>query len=106
MAIGDELLALDFAPQSIGARSCAGSCQVRLLRGEPVDDLFAEYAEVCRGGSDLQEVSNYEGAEAFRRFLAGDFAGAAAFWEKAARTVMLNAAERPATCRPRGDLGG
>ena len=42
--------------------------------------------------ADLQEVSNYEGAVGFRYFLACDFAGAAAFWERAARTVTLNAA--------------
>ena len=90
MGTGDELLALDFA-RSHRRSLMRGIVEVRLLRGEPVDDLLAEYAEVVEEDSDLQEVSNYEGAEAFRRFLSSDFAGAAAFWEKAARTVMLNA---------------
>ena len=91
MAIGDELLALEFAPSDRHSL-LRGIGQVRLLRGEPVDDLFAEYAEVLVSNADLQEVSNYEGALAFRNFLACDFAGAAALWEKAARTVTLNAA--------------
>ncbi len=91
MAIGDELLALEFA-RSDRTSLMRGIGQVRLLRGEPVDDLFAEYAEVLVEKSDLQEVSNYEGAVGFRHFLASDFAGAAAFWERAARTVTLNAA--------------
>ena len=91
MAIGDELLALDFAPNDRNSLF-RGISQARLLRGEPADDLFAEHAEVLVSKADLQEVSNYEGAVGFRNFLACDFAGAAAFWERAARTVTLNAA--------------
>ena len=91
MAIGDELLALDFAPSDRNSLF-RGISQARLLRGEPVDDLFAEHAEVLVTKADLQEVSNYEGAVGFRDFLACDFAGAAAFWERAARTATLNAA--------------
>ena len=45
MAIGDELLTLEFAPSDRNSLM-RGIGQVRLLRGEPVDDLFAEYAEV------------------------------------------------------------
>ena len=90
MAIGDEVLALEFAP--IDRQSLLrGICQVRLVRGEPVDDLFVEYADVLVEKVDLQVVSNYEGAVAFRNFLACDFTAAAALWEKAARTVTLNA---------------
>ncbi len=89
-AIGDELLALEFAPSDRRAL-LRGIGQVRLLRGEPADDLYAEYAEVMVHSVDLQEVSNYEGAEGFRRFLACDFVGAAALFEKAARTITLNA---------------
>ena len=62
MAIGDELLGLDFAP-SDRSSLLRGINQVRLLRGEPVDDLFAEHAKVLVDGVDLQEVSNYEGAD-------------------------------------------
>ncbi len=91
MAIGDELLALEFA-SSDRHSLLRGISQVRLLRGEPTDELFAEYAEVLVQDADLQEVSNYEAAVAFRLFLAGDFAEAAALWEKASRTVTLNAA--------------
>ena len=91
MAIGDELLALEFASSDRNSLCLRGISQVRLLRGAPVDDLYAEYAEVLVSKADLQEVSNYEGAVAFRNFLAGDFAGGAAFWERAARTVTLNA---------------
>src|SRR4029079_7048275 len=68
-----------------------GIAQVRLLRGEPVDALFTEYAQVFDHEADLQEVSNHQGALGFRAFLAGDFADAAALSEKAARMVSINA---------------
>jgi class 3 adenylate cyclase/tetratricopeptide (TPR) repeat protein len=90
MTIGDELLALDFASNDRSSL-LRGINQVRLLRGEPVDDLFAEHAEALAPGVDVQEVSNYEGAEGFRSFLACDFAGAAAHWEMACRKATLNA---------------
>lgn len=90
MAIGDELLGLDFA-SSDRSSLFRGISQVRLLRGEPVDDLFAEHAKVLVAGVDLQEVSNYEGAEGFRTFLVCDFATAAAHWEMAGRKATLNA---------------
>jgi tetratricopeptide (TPR) repeat protein len=90
MSIGDELLELDFRPSD--RRSLLrGISQVRLLRGAPVDDLFTEHGEVMDDRVDLQEVSNYEGAVAFRRFIECDFAGAAQTWEQASRTVTLNA---------------
>ncbi len=91
MAIGDELLALDFGPADRHSL-LRGIEQVRLLRGEPVDELYAEHAAAAVDAVDLQVVSNYEGAAAFRRFIECDFAEAAELWEKSARLVTLNAA--------------
>jgi hypothetical protein len=90
MSFGDELLGLDFAP-SDRSSLLRGISQVRLLRNEPVDDLFNEHSEVLSDGHDMQEVSNYEGALGLRSFLACDFAEAAMHWEKAVRTATLNA---------------
>jgi len=90
MAIGDELLALEFE-SSDRSSLYRGVNQVRLLRGEPVEELFAEHARVLVEEVDVQEVSNYEGAEGFRSFLACDFPAAAGHWEKACRKATLNA---------------
>jgi hypothetical protein len=90
MSTSDELLGLEFAPSDRHSL-LRGINQVRLLRGEPVDHLFTEHAEVLADGHDVQEVSNYEGAVAFRNFLACDFAAAATHWERAVRTATLNA---------------
>ena len=106
MAIGDELLALEFAPSDRNSL-LRGIIQVRLLRGAPVDDLFAEYAEVLvsksrpPGGVELRR----------RRWPSGisspcDFAGAAALLGEGRSDGDAQRSRRPATRGPRGDLGG
>ncbi len=104
ISTGDELLGLDFAPSDRHSL-LRGITAARLLRGEPVDGLFREHAEVLVDEHDVQEVSNYEAAMGFRSFLAGDFAEASVHWEKAVRKATLNASgDLPTGCACR-DLG-
>ena len=105
MAIGDELLALDFAP-SDRSSLLRGINQVRLLRGEPVDDLFAEHARVLVEEVDLQEVSNYEGAEALPDLPRVRLRGSRRALGDGRPDGDAQCARRHATSGAGGDLGG
>ncbi|MFL5641618.1 MAG: AAA family ATPase [Chloroflexota bacterium] len=90
IATSDELLALEFTATDRHSLF-RGTEAAKLLRREPVDQLFAEHVAVIAGVIDVQEVSNYEASLAFWRFLEGAYAEASALAEKAARDVSINA---------------
>jgi class 3 adenylate cyclase/tetratricopeptide (TPR) repeat protein len=93
--------------------------EATLLRGDPVDALFAEHQLAESEGTDLQAVANYQASLASRRLLEGRYAEAATLWEQSTTITPVNvssdlpraaraaiwAGDRPTADRLIGEIG-